>query len=251
MISPEFFLNAPLTFKKGIEIYPPTVNDIVKTKAFSQYRSVLLLSQEEIEDEFINKTDEKGQPVPIPTPLEYLMSMCYYNRAFERQIKKVFQVFLHQTITFIYGDKKILIGDLEELIKVIKSTDELVFITEEEYFNFQNKLRESLGEKPIEPPDPDEDPRVKRIKAKARYRDKIKAKKGMGLDLGTSLATICCMNLGITPLNVGELSYVAFKSLIDYYQEKEKYKLDIDMILAGGNSKKKKIKPKYWIRKLD
>ena len=71
----------------------------------------------------------------------------------------------------------------------------------------------------------------------------------MGVNLGTSLATICCMNLGITPLNVGELSYVAFKRLVDYYQEKEKYNLDIQGLLAGGDSKK--IKPKYWIRNLE
>jgi hypothetical protein len=41
------------------------------------------------------------------------------------------------------------------------------------------------------------------MKAKARYRDRIKAKKGNGLTLGTSFASICCMGLGITPLNIG------------------------------------------------
>jgi hypothetical protein len=40
-------------------------------------------------------------------------------------------------------------------------------------------LRESLGEKTVAPPvpvDPDEDPRIRRIKEKARERDRIKAK---------------------------------------------------------------------------
>ena len=249
MINPQFFLNSPQQFKKGINIYPPTINDIVKNKDFSEYRGILLISQEELEDEFINKLDNNGKPIEIPTPFEYLLGLCYYNRALERKIQEVFQVFIHEKITFIYGEKKILIGDIEEVIKTIKSINDLIFITEEEYFAFQNKLRESLGDNPIEPPNPNEDPRIKRIKAKARYRDKIKAKKGMGVNLGTSLATICCMNLGITPLNVGELSYVAFKRLVDYYQEKEKYNLDIQGLLAGGDSKK--IKPKYWIRNLE
>lgn len=54
------------------------------------------------------------------------------------------------------------------------------------------------------------------------------------------------MNMGINPLNIGELSYSAVKSLIAMYQQQEEYKMDIDTLLAGGDSKK--IKPKYWIR---
>jgi hypothetical protein len=62
------------------------------------------------------------------------------------------------------------------------------------------------------------------------------------------LASICCMGIGITPLNIGEMSYVAIESLFNIYQDKEKYNLDIDSLLAGADSKK--IKPQYWIRNL-
>ena len=101
----------------------------------------------------------------------------------------------------------------------------------------------------MEPPNPNEDPRVKRIKAKARYRDKIKAKKGMGISLGTTLASICCMGIGITPLNIGEMSYVAIQGIMSTFQEKDQYELDTRILLAGGDSKK--VKPKYWIRNLE
>ena len=74
-----------------------------------------------------------------------------------------------------------------------------------------------MGEEPKEPPNPNEDPRVKRIKAKARYRDRVKAKKGKGIGFSTSLTSICCMGIGITPLNVGELSYAAVSELIRRY----------------------------------
>jgi hypothetical protein len=40
-------------------------------------------------------------------------------------------------------------------------------------------IREGMGNKPVEPPEPvnpDEDPRIRRIKEKARERDRIKAK---------------------------------------------------------------------------
>ena len=101
----------------------------------------------------------------------------------------------------------------------------------------------------IPPPNPNEDPRVKAIKAKARYRDYLKAKQGKGLNLKTTLSSICCMGFGLNPLNIGELSYAAIPALIATYQEKEKYELDVDSLLAGADAKK--VKPKYWIRNLD
>lgn len=67
-------------------------------------------------------------------------------------------------------------GDIKEVVKTIKSLDDLVMIREEEYFDFQNAMRAAFGENPVDPPNPNEDPRIKRMKAKARYRDKIKAK---------------------------------------------------------------------------
>ena len=65
----------------------------------------------------------------------------------------------------------------------------------------------------------------------------------------TSLVSICCMGLGITPLNIGEMSYTAIDSILRKYQEKEKYQLDVDRLLAGADSKK--VKPKYWIRNFE
>jgi hypothetical protein len=57
------------------------------------------------------------------------------------------------------------------------------------------------------------------------------------------------MGIGITPLNIGEMSYVAMETIMSVYQNKEKYTLDVDSLLAGADSKK--IKPKYWIRNLE
>jgi len=68
-------------------------------------------------------------------------------------------------------------------------------------------LRLAVGKKQIEPYNPDENPKIKYFKAKARLRDRVKEKNAKdGLTLGTTLAAICCMGLGLTPLNVGELS---------------------------------------------
>jgi hypothetical protein len=86
---------------------------------------------------------------------------------------------------------------------------------------------------------------------KALERDIIKARSGKngGISFYTSLVSICYMNIGITPLNIGEMSYACISDLIRVYQEKEKYELDVKALLAGADSKK--IKPKYWIRNSD
>ena len=240
MINEKFFLNLPKDFNGKIKIYPPTIKQVVENEHFSQYRYLLTITQEELEDEFLNKINENGEPLTAPTPLEFLLTTSYHNKEIEKIAKDAFCFFIKEPITFLYDRKEILIGDLEEIIKNASSLEDLKkMIT----------ITEALGEKKVEPPDPDEDPRVKRIKAKARYRDKIKAKKGMGITLGTLLASICCMGIGINPLNVGELSYASVDSLIKTYQEKEKYETDIKALMTGADSKK--IKPKYWIRNLD
>ena len=84
------------------------------------------------------------------------------------------------------------------------------------------------------------------MKAKARLRDKVKAKKD-GISFGITLTSICCMGIGITPLNIGEMSYANVFAIMERYQAKEKYELDIKSMLAGA----KDIQPKYWIRDLD
>lgn len=212
---------------------------------------MLTISYEDLEDEMTeaskkNGTEFKGE---VPTPFEFLLGNSFNNKEFEKLAKEAFQFFFHEEISFLYEQKVILLGNLEEEVSKIKTVEELRLIREEEYFDIQNCLREALGEKTVEKPDPDEDPRVKRIKAKARYRDRVKAKNGDGLTLGDSLASICCMGLGITPLNIGEMSYAAISVIMERYQEHEKYDTDVRSILAGADSKK--IKPKYWIRNLD
>jgi len=100
----------------------------------------------------------------------------------------------------------IVIGKLDEILPKIKTLDELKIIKEDNYFEFQNMLRRAIGEKESEPYNPNENPKIKYFKAKARLRDRVKAKSKNGLNFGTTLASICCMGIGITPLNIGELS---------------------------------------------
>ena len=245
-----FFIGAPFKFKPGIFIYPPSVKEVITNSHFGIYSRLLTYSQEEIEDEFLE--DKKPQKV-YPTPLEFLLNNSYHDKKYEKLSLEAFEFFLHEKVTFLYEQKLIIIGQIEEVIQNAKSLDDLVLLKEEEFFDFQNVIRESIGKKIVELPNPNEHPKIKEMKRKARYRDKVKekqmAKNKDGISFFTSLVSICCMGLGITPLNIGEMSYVAFNSILRKYQEKEKYQLDIDSLLAGADSKK--IKPKYWIRNFE
>ena len=245
MNNPSVFIGAPLKFKDNIQIYPPTVKDVVTNPHFSQFLKILTISQEDIEDELQKKEGTKD----FPTPFEFLFINCFNNWQFKKIAEQAFEFFLHTEVSFLFEEKILIIGKMENALNDI-SKGRLVVITEDEYFDFQNAIRTVCGESPVSRPvpvDPDEDPRIAAIKAKARARDRIKAKqsgKG-GISLQTCLIAICCMGIGLTPLNIGEMSYAAVGPIMKMSQEKEKYDIDIRSLLAGADSKK--IKPKYWI----
>lgn len=248
MINSAFFVSEPVEYKGKLKIYPPSVKDVASNKSFSAYYRLLTYSQEEVEDELLGYEREK-EIDRVPTPFEFLLANCYHSKEIEELTKKAFEFFCHTTVSFLYDKKKLIIGDIEELLKTINSLDELVFFEEDEFFGFQNLVRESMGENAVQPPNPNEHIRIKKMKAKSRYRDKVKAKKSDGLTFTTRMAAICCMGIGITPLNIGEISYAAMGIIMRMYQNKEKYDTDIRSLLAGQD--KKKVKPVYWISNLE
>ena len=244
----EAFLKLPQKFKNLCTIYPPTINDVLKEETKGLV-NILTISQEEIDDLFVDKVDQQGKPIIPPSVLEYFLVNCMYNKTFEQQFVKSFELFIHEPVSILYDVQSIIIGDLQKETLRVKEIKDFRILNKDNFFEFQNGIRAALGEKTIEPPKPNEDPRIKRMKAKARYRDRIKAKKGLGITFEETLVSICCMGIGLNPLNIGEISYAATKQLVEKYQQKERYDIDIKSLLAGADSKK--IKPKYWMNKND
>ena len=243
-----FFIGQPVEFKAGILIYPPLLKEVITNNSYSTYSRILTYSQEEIEDIYVK---EKKDLSNFPTPMEFMLNNCYHDSNYDAICKKAFQFFLKTEVSFLYEEKKIVIGNLERILSSLDSLSQLIIISEEEFFDFQNLIRLATDQKAIEPPNPNEHPRIKAMKAKARLRDKVKAKQNAknGITLFNTMASICCMGLGLTPLNIGEMSYVAMQGILSQYQMKEKYEIDVDSLLAGADSKK--VKPKYWIRNLE
>lgn len=246
MINGYFFLGRPFKFKDICTIFPPSLNEVLDSEEYPIYRRLLTLSGEDIEDEFAEQgIDFKD----LPTPLNYVCSAAKQSESIKETIEKGFQFFIHEPVTILSDVQMIVVGDLRETLTTISSVEELRIINESNYFDFQNLIRQAIGEKEKEPYDPNEHPKVKYFKAKARKRDRIKAQSKESLTFGTTLATICCMGLGITPLNVGELSQCAITVLTRYYQEKLKYEIDIRSLLAGAD--KKDVDLKFWVRNLE
>ena len=246
MIDSNFFLGYPSQYENICKVYPPKIKDILNEKNYPAYKKLLLSSQEDIEDEY---TEMELPLEDAPTPLGYLFVMSATDARIKQIILDAFQFFIKEPVTMLPDQQMIVIGDLTETLKSIKSIEELRILKEDNYFKFQQMLRRAIGQKEIEPYDPNLHPKVKYFKAKARLRDKVKATSKDALTLGSTLAAICCMDLNLNPLNIGELSQAAVSVLIRYYQEKQKYDIDIRSLLAGADSKK--VKPQNWIRNIE
>ena len=249
MINDKIFLGYPIDFQGFCKIYPPTVNDVCGDPDFPVYQSMLTITQEDLEDAFMDKTEKER----IPTPFEYLMVNCYADKQFFEKALSAFEKFLREPVTIVPELQIIILGKREE--DLIPDEDLITprVIRPSNYFEFQNKIREAFGDKAVEKPDPTKPWRVREWEAKIRrgerLREKAKKSAKSGLSMGTLLAAVCCMGIGINPLNIGEMSYACIGWLISMNQQKESYETDIKSLLAGAD--RKKVKPKYWIRNLN
>ena len=250
MINDKIFLGFPIQFKDICKVYPPKVNDVVGNDDFMIYQSLFVMTQEELDEAYL-KDENVTQ---VPTPFQYLLMNYYQDEEMGSKIEEAFYLFVQEPVTIVPEIEMLLIGKNEDELDPDIDLDNPRLLTEENFFEFQNIIRTSMGMDLVEAPDPEEenlDPRIKRYKMKVREHEKIvnKKKSKTAPTLGTLLAAICCMGIGLNPLNIGEMSYACVQWLIAMYQQNEEYDVDIRALLAGADSKK--VKPKYWIKNLD
>jgi hypothetical protein len=50
--------------------------------------------------------------------------------------QQAFLLFCHTRVTFLFEDRKIMIGDAEEVVMSIKNIDEIQYLEESEYMDF-------------------------------------------------------------------------------------------------------------------
>jgi|LSQX01.1.fsa_nt_gb hypothetical protein len=258
MIDAKLFLARPITFGQ-IKVYPPLVGEVINEQYFSSYKEFLTLTRDELSDlleknrerepELYKGLKEKDLEVFLD-PFLFLLYHAKKDKNFEQQLKQAFKFFLKEEVEFFYEEQMILIGKLENELLSLNELTELVFIEQDNFFIVQNLIRKAIGQKEIQKIDyEDDNPMVRRMKMKARERDRVKEKKEKGISMGTLLAGVCCMGIGLTPLNIEQISYKALMMLFGMNQQKEEHALDMQ-ILSSGMSKQKTA-PKYWIRDED
>ena len=74
----------------------------------------------------------------FPTPIEFMLNNCFHDSKYELICKEAFRFFLKTEVTFLYEQKKIVIGNLEEILQKLESISQLITISEEEFFDFYN-----------------------------------------------------------------------------------------------------------------
>lgn len=254
MIRPEVIIKEPIIFGKIAVIRPPTVRDATSNPNFNLFLRMMTISQEEIWDEILKKEGEDilkiGDyivPTDAPTPLQQLIEFYSQGEEGETLVKEAFIFFTGELIRAAKESNVIVFA--EDLIENAKIED-LRILDEKIFFSFQNAVRMACGLSVKEEPPLDENPKIARIKAKARERDRIKAKssKSGGIHYSTSLLALCSMGIGITPHNIGDLSYGVISPLIKMRQQREKY--EADLLSATSGFAKKGSKNKYWMRDL-
>ena len=250
MINDKILLGFPIQFKDICKVYPPKVKDVIGNEDFMIYQSLFIITQEELDEAYLK--DESV--MRVPTPFQYLLMNYFQDEEMKGKIEEAFTLFVHEPVTIVPEIEMLLIGKSEDELDPDVDLENPRLLTEENFFDFQNAIRISMGMDLVKAPDPEEenlDPRIKRYKMKIKEHEKIvnKKKSKSAPTLGTLLAAICCMGIGLNPLNIGEMSYACVQWLIGMEQQKEEYDVDIRALLAGADSKK--VKPKYWIKNLD
>lgn len=256
MINEKVFLGLPSSFKDLTIIYPPKIKDVMNEGNFNQFIYILTMEQDEIADKMAEDEENFTKDTIIPTPFQMLLANCHHNEQVMKLTEQAFNFFTKEKVRIMPEQGLILFIDEKKLEEAVRNKtlkiEDLRVLKEEDFFDFQNEIRSAVGRKKIENTS-DDDPRVARIKAlsrkKIRIKEAIKAKKGDGISLSTLMASLCCMNMGINPLNIEEISYASVGLLTRVYQEKEKF--DRDMMFLANGADSKKLKPKYWIRNID
>lgn len=247
---PNAFLKIPIEFE-SIYIYPPSVKECIEEPHFNQFQSLLLVSQDSIEEQIYDFSTSRGElKEGIPTPFEILLGVSASNEQSLDLVIGAIKFFTHLEPHFIYGLKEIWLGSIGKNILEtvqIENLEQIPKINENNFFEFQQTIRKVLGQPLIDAPIPNETFKHKRFRYLNRKREAVKAKtQNTNLTFDTLLAAVCCMGCGLNPLNIGEASYASIFKLVSMYQQKEAYEIDVQSVLAGADTKK--VKPQYWIR---
>lgn len=243
----ELFMGLPYEMRNGCNIYQLYIKDIygALAKKYQYYIGLLTMETEDLKETIAKKGFQDLMQKQEISVFDYLMRSAEYDNNFFLDLKDAFSTFLQ---------KEILISTKNNIVIVGNPQDKCI-IDNNNFEEFQYGIRLTSHMRVKELPPENETPQQKRFRLKKEMRERVKEKQaqknaedGDVAEFADILSSLCVAEIGITPINIGELTVFQVKELLERAQAKEKYHTELDILAAGGDPKK--IKPKYWIRNL-
>lgn len=232
------YICAPYNFDDICFIYPMTVGTILALdKKYDISTQLLTIDRSFIIQRYQLAYGEDFDINNIPTPLEYLMMSCEIDNEFLLELKNAFLTFIREEVTILISSCQIVIGSpLDKRI-----------IDNDNFSDFQNvvRLQNKIAEVAKIPENESE--RAKHFREKRELRDAVKRKQQGAnapsfLDL---MSAMCAYGVGITPLNIKDMSLFALYHQLNVNGSKERYNTEMHFLYGGADPKK--LKPQYWI----
>lgn len=234
IIKEQAYCGLPSKLPNVCKIYPGMMKEMLKmgSDIYSQRLGLLLLTSSQIDKILTDKgiTDEKIKSLH---PLEYLLKSAQMDDTFLLELEKAFSTFIKEEVLLLPRMNAVLIGS-----KVEKR-----LITKDNFEDFQAILRIQNHKKVPTPPPENESAFEKKMRLAAEMRDEVKRKQEQKNGEVQNLTTLLEI-AEVFGINYMEKSIYAFYRLIERYQKQEKWNQDIQMLCAGADSNK--IKIKYW-----
>jgi hypothetical protein len=246
----DLFYGSPYKLRDICKIYQLTLKEIMDTLGLEKYHYYInLITMDEAELKEL--LDKKGKMLNLPLPkdfkleisvFQYLMASAARDKTFFLDLKQAFSTFIKEDVLISTKSNTIIIGN-----PIHKKV-----IDEDSFTEFANVLKLFNKLKVKEPPPENETPMQRKFRLKREERDRVKEKQkskdGDIIEFADIMSSVCIMNTGITALNIGDYTIYQIKELLERAQAKEAYHTELDMLMAGADSKK--IKPKHYVRNL-
>lgn len=248
----ELFLGAPYKLGEICKIHQLTLGEIclgegaIGMDKYNFYVGLLTMDIDDIKETL----EKKGFPVEDSmfedfSVFEYLILSATNDKGLFLELQKALSTFIKEDILISPKSKTIIVGEPQQR-RVIK---------QEEFEELANALRAHNKMRIKQPPPENETEMQKRFRLKREMREKVKerqAKKGDGdgseAEFADIMSSLCTMNIGINALNIKDYTIYQIKEQLERAQLREKYYTELDMIMAGADSKK--IKPIHYVRNL-
>ena len=246
----ELFMGAPYKLGDICKIHQLTLEEIcfgenpIGMAKYNYYVGLLTMDIEDVKETLT----KKGIPIDPSmfenfSVFEYLLLSAENDKGFFLELQRALSTFIKEDILISTNKKVIIVGKPQQRR----------VIGENEFNELANALRAFNKMRIKQPPPENETPMQKKFRLKREMRERVKEKQSKkdddeSIEFADLMSSLCTMNVGVTALNIKKFTIYQIKDQLERAQLREKYYTELDMIMAGADSKK--IKPIHYVRNL-